>query len=265
MKEQYTQDQLLQIVAEVEALAKHRDAELDREQVQSILEELRLPPDLLDEAMIQLQRREALAVQQRRNRWIAVGAAVVLGGAIATTAIALHNQQQTFARISAYQDYIGWVGDRNSPLTLVNRQMNPDVEYRVTLQNVPQGQKLDLQCNWLDPNGQTSHQNRYQTRRIDKLAPAGDCLARKTGNGCPFNGMVFNRVAIAVGGLFESPTIARSRFISSGSSHECHPGKTWRTNRSRRTGEILNALFAKISPKNFSKLGVRRLLPKPQS
>ena len=38
----------------------------------------------------------------------------------------------------------------------------------MTLKDTPVGQKLDLTCNWIDPNGQIVKQNRYQTREIDK-------------------------------------------------------------------------------------------------
>ncbi|XHX77516.1 MAG: hypothetical protein RBJ76_24265 [Stenomitos frigidus ULC029] len=47
------------------------------------MRELNLSPALLDEAMIQLQRKEALVVQQRRQRWIIGGAIAVISMAIA--------------------------------------------------------------------------------------------------------------------------------------------------------------------------------------
>jgi transcriptional regulator of met regulon len=68
MNNRLTQAQLSQIVAEVERLSQRRDDELEPEQVKQILQELSLPPELFDEALVQLRRREALAVQQRRNR-----------------------------------------------------------------------------------------------------------------------------------------------------------------------------------------------------
>lgn len=68
MTQRLTQEQLSQIVTEVEGLQVRREAELDQQQIREILQELNLPPELLDEALIQLNRRQALEVQQRRNR-----------------------------------------------------------------------------------------------------------------------------------------------------------------------------------------------------
>ena len=91
MENRLTQTQLTQIVAEVERLSNLRQSQLDSEEVKEILRELRLPPELLNEAsLIQLQRREALAQQQRRNRWIAGGLAATAAGAIAITGCYIH-------------------------------------------------------------------------------------------------------------------------------------------------------------------------------
>ena len=83
MNNKLTQDQLAQVVAEVERLSQRREAELNREEVNQILQELSLPPDLLDDALVQVERRQALEVQQKRNRWIGISIAAVLVGIIA--------------------------------------------------------------------------------------------------------------------------------------------------------------------------------------
>ena len=85
--ERLTQDQLTQLVAEVDQLARRHEAEIDRQEVQQILQELNLPPELLDEALLQLRRRQALAVQQKRNRWIGIGVGVAIAGAIAASTV----------------------------------------------------------------------------------------------------------------------------------------------------------------------------------
>ena len=61
MSDRLTDEQLGKIVAEASRLSQQN--ELDTEQVKQVLTELNLSPDLLDDAMVQLQRREALAVQ----------------------------------------------------------------------------------------------------------------------------------------------------------------------------------------------------------
>jgi hypothetical protein len=97
MENRLTQTQLTQIVAEVERLSNLRQSQLDSEEVKEILQELRLPPELLNEALIQLQRREALAQQQRRNRWIAGGLAAAAAGAIAITGFYIQQNRQAIA------------------------------------------------------------------------------------------------------------------------------------------------------------------------
>lgn len=168
MENRLTQTQLTQIVAEVQRLSNLREAELNSAEVTQILQELGLPPELLDEALIQLQRREALAQQQRRNRWIAGGLAAAAVGAIAITGFFMQQSRQAIDRISVQQNRITSVQDDGGNLTVVSRQNNPEIFYRVTLKDAPIGKKLSLSCDWIDPSGQVVKQNRYQTREIDK-------------------------------------------------------------------------------------------------
>jgi len=168
MTNRLTQDQLAQIIAEVEQLSQHREAELDHEEVKQILEELNLPTDLMDEALIQLRRREALKTQQQRRRWMATGVIVVLIGAIATTTVFIQHQQQAIANIGVEQDRLTLANAMDSNLTEIDRQQRPEVYYRVTLKAAPVGKHLSVGCTWLDPAGQVAHQNRWQTRQIDK-------------------------------------------------------------------------------------------------
>jgi hypothetical protein len=168
MENRLTQTQLTQIVAEVERLSNLRQSELDSEEVKKILQELSLPPELLNEALIQLQRREALAQQQRRNRWIAGGLAAAAAGAIALTGFYIQQNRQAIDRVSIQQNRITSVQDDGGNLTVISRQNNPEIFYRTTLKDAPIGKKLSLSCDWIDPSGQVVKQNHYQTRQIDK-------------------------------------------------------------------------------------------------
>ena len=78
MEQRLTTQQLELIVGEVGRLANRQQDELDRSEVQKILVELNLPPELLDEAMIQVQRKEALARQRKRNIGIAIASVTAL-------------------------------------------------------------------------------------------------------------------------------------------------------------------------------------------
>lgn len=87
MNNRLTETQLTQIVGEVGRLSERCKAEFDSEEVKQILQELNLPPELLDEALVQLERREANDVQQRRTRWIAAGAIATLVVATLSTTV----------------------------------------------------------------------------------------------------------------------------------------------------------------------------------
>lgn len=184
MVQRLNQEQLGQIVAEVERLQQRQEAELDLEQVKQILQELNLSPDLLDEAFIQLRRRQALEVQQKRNRWIALGVIAALVVATAGTMFFIQQHNSTVSRVFALQDRITLSQDDGGNLKTIDRQTNPEVLYRVTLKDAPVGKKLDLSCNWADPNGQVVKQNRYQTNEINTSVWNTNC--RYTiGSGAP--------------------------------------------------------------------------------
>ncbi|GAB4299000.1 MAG: hypothetical protein Fur0025_37690 [Oscillatoriaceae cyanobacterium] len=160
--------QLEQIVAEVERLNQNRQDELNREQVQEILRELNLPDDLLDEALVQVQQRAALAQQKRRNLWLGVGAIAGLVVILAGGGLWMYGANQQIAGISSYEDSLSLAVEKDRNIREINRQEGPEVYYHVTLQNAPLGRTLSLRCDWLDPTGQIAHQNRYETREIDK-------------------------------------------------------------------------------------------------
>ena len=167
MENRLTQTQLAQVVAEVERLAQRRAAELDRQQVKEILQELNLPSDLLDDALLQLQRREALADRQKRNRLIVAGVVGALIAAIAITTILSQRHQQAIAQVSVVASRVT-VGQDNSNPPQIDPKSNPQVFYRVTLEDAPVGSRLSLGCDWIDPSGQIVHQSRYQTKAIDR-------------------------------------------------------------------------------------------------
>jgi len=165
MNQRLTQEQLNQIIAEVQGLQLRQEAELDQQQVKEILQDLNLPPELLDEAFIQVQRKQALKVQQSRNKLITFGvvAAVIIG--IGSTVFFNQQQGSLLANVSAQQNKIT-LESNNGDLKNISRQTNSELFYRVTLKNAPIGKKLALSCNWIDPSGQIVKQNNYQTREV---------------------------------------------------------------------------------------------------
>lgn len=164
MEERLTTQQLDRIVGEVGRLANRRADELDRSQVQSILEELNLPPELLDEAMIQVQRKEALAREKKRNTGIAIAGIAALVIMVVGIGISSQNKASSIAKVNATQARITLVQDSGENLQTVTR--GSQVAYRVTLNDAPVGDKLSLTCNWLNPGGQIAHTNRFETKNI---------------------------------------------------------------------------------------------------
>jgi hypothetical protein len=163
MEQRLTTQQLEQIVGEVGRLAHRQQAELDRTQVQEILQELNLPPGLLDEAMIQVQRKEALARERKRNTGIAIAGITAVAIIFAGTSLFFQNQTAKLSKITASQDRVTLVQSSENS-TIIGK--GSDVVYRVTLNDAPIDEKLNLTCNWLNPQGQITHANRYDTKNI---------------------------------------------------------------------------------------------------
>lgn len=167
MGDRLTDEQLTKLVAEATRLSE-RD-ELDREQIEQVLVDLDLSPDLLDDALTQMKRREALGVQSKRRRrwrWLGVAGALVVGGAIALSISNQRQYHQALTQVGTVQERVTLSQDARGQVRLVNRQDNPDVVYRVTLSDAPVDHRLSLSCQWTTPEGQVVRENRYQTRRI---------------------------------------------------------------------------------------------------
>ncbi len=166
MTDRLTESQLSQVIAEVQRLSDRRDQELDATQMQQILTELSLPPELLDEAVIQVRRRKALENQQRRNRLIMGGvgaiAVFIMGGAV----VLQQQWQQKLDRVTAQQSRITLPRDDGNDRQSVSRKETAELYYRVVLKDVPMGEKLSLSCDWVNPSNQTVKQNRYETQPI---------------------------------------------------------------------------------------------------
>lgn len=166
MSERLTQAQLDKLVAEVEELSQRQQAELDAQQIKEILQEVNLPPELFEEAMIQLGRNKVLEVRKRRYRWL-IGIISSVTTLILLFALLSHqNQQQRLARITARSDRITLAEDHGGNLSSVSRGNEGKTFYRVSLYDVPVGKKLSLSCNWINPSGQVVHQNHYKTKEI---------------------------------------------------------------------------------------------------
>ena len=168
MQQRLTPEQVSQIVAEVERLSQRRQSEIEVEELQQILRELNLPDDLLDEAVMQVYRKQALDNQKNRNRWIIGGITAVVLGAVGATFFIQQQQQQALARINVYDSRVGFERNDSTSLEEIDRRENPQVFYNVTLQDAPLGKQVELGCNWVDPDREIAHQNSWKTKTISK-------------------------------------------------------------------------------------------------
>ena len=168
MQQRLTPEQVSQIVAEVERLSQRRQSEIEVEELQQILRELNLPDDLLDEAVMQVYRKQALDNQKNRNRWIIGGITAVVLGAVGATFFMQKQQQQALARINVYDSRVGFGRNDSASLEEIDRRKNPEVFYNVTLQDAPLGKQVQLGCNWVDPNREIAHENSWKTKTISK-------------------------------------------------------------------------------------------------
>jgi hypothetical protein len=163
MTQKLTTEQLTQIIAEVGNLQARQEAEIAPEEVKQILQELGLAPELLDEALVQMQRRQVLQIRQKRHRTIVIGVIAAVVVAITGTILTIQHHNSTLKRVSTGSNRITLTQDDGADLRNITPQNSPEIVYRVTLKDAPVGQKLDLKCNWINPNGEIVHQNRYQT------------------------------------------------------------------------------------------------------
>ena len=163
MEQRLTTQQLELIVGEVGRLANRQAEELDRSEVEKILEELNLPPDLLDEAMIQVQRKEALVKQKQRTIGIAIASVTAVVIILAGASLFSQTKDSSLAKVTASQDRITLV-ENGEDMQVVDR--GSEIAYRVTLSDAPVGGKLNLTCNWLDSMNKIVHTNRFETKNI---------------------------------------------------------------------------------------------------
>ncbi|MFN0119988.1 MAG: DUF3859 domain-containing protein [Blastocatellia bacterium] len=177
-QERIRNEQVSQVVAEVTRLAQQREdlemSTLERSQVEQLLAELNLPPDLIDDALAQLRRKEALAKEQKRRKLIIGGSALVVLLLLSGIWWSWSARSAAFARVTADIPRITRAMDDGGTLHLLTRD-GQDTAYHAILRDVPQGERLNLRCNWIDPNGAVFRQNTWTTSAVDKAAWPTSC------------------------------------------------------------------------------------------
>jgi hypothetical protein len=70
---------------------------------------------------------------------------------------------------------------------VIARQGNPEIAYRAKLKDAPIGEKLQLTCDWLDPNQQLMRQNHYETLNVTQSDWDTHCRYQLPPNAPPGN------------------------------------------------------------------------------
>jgi hypothetical protein len=178
MANRLTETQLAQVVAEVTRLSQRLEDErqqtLEREELARILKELDLPAELIDDAMVQVNRRQSLARQRRRNIWIISSVIAIILAAVVITSLFISQRNASLNRILSEQPRITRSIDNGGNLQSISRD-GQEVYYRVVLRDVPLDETLSLSCNWFDPAGRVFRQNRWETRPTDKTLWPTSC------------------------------------------------------------------------------------------
>ncbi|MCS6884319.1 MAG: DUF3859 domain-containing protein [Acidobacteriota bacterium] len=192
--ERLTEQQLAQVVAEVTRLSQEREEfrqkTLDRSQVLQVLKELSLPTELLDDALIQLERRELLKKEEERRKkmkmfFVAVALVIIamIAAGAAITYSFVQKQREAIEAVTSDVGRISVQANSEDDLSSVKREVG-EVRYRAKLQNAPIGRQLDLSCRWYGPSGKLEHENRWRTKPIDKSVWPTECRCR-LGSGSP--------------------------------------------------------------------------------
>lgn len=103
----------------------------------------------------------------RRSRWRTL--ALVVGvAALVVAGVFFYRHAHALDGVIATSGRLTTAADNGDEVAAVGRRAEPEVWYRVELEQVPLDATLDLRCEWLAPGGQVMRRNRYTTRRVDR-------------------------------------------------------------------------------------------------
>jgi hypothetical protein len=101
------------------------------------------------------------------KRWpiVRIVSTVIAIGAIGMAYFWIQHQQQLDQVVIQSSRIVLSASDQGDQ-RVISRQGNPEIVYRALLKAAPIGKKLQLTCDWLDPNQQLVRQNHYETLNI---------------------------------------------------------------------------------------------------
>ena len=164
MPENLTQEQFNQVIAEIQKISDQGGGSVTIDQAREILQEMNLPSELLQEALLQVKRKQAQAEQNRLNFIVVGGAILILTVAVIGTLFWQSQQSQVLEQVKSQSGKITLAVSKDKSVQVISPPN--EIAYSVILENAPVGQTLSMGCNWSNPQGITAHQNRYQTKQI---------------------------------------------------------------------------------------------------
>lgn len=174
----FDQQHLEKVIEEVSRLNAQQQEDIDAEQIREILAALNLPPELLEEATVQIHRRKVIRAEQRRTRWVVSGVVSLIVLLMVAGVWTNQRRRSQLARIVGQRDRITLAQDDGDSIQTVSRQKGRVLFYRVTLDEAPVGRALSLSCRWVNPTGQVVHQNKYKTQPVS--TPVWNTYCRHT-------------------------------------------------------------------------------------
>lgn len=175
-KHKIAEKDMIRLVEEVSKLDAERQQLLDKTQVATILNELNLPSDLLDEALDRLSTKKERE-STLKKRLITVAAIVIVIASIAGAVLMKSmNDSHALSMVTADQPVVAYESRAVDSLKTVSPGRT--IFFKVTLRNAPVGTKLPMFAKWYKPNGSIFHTNDWTTKTI--TTPVWDTHAKCT-------------------------------------------------------------------------------------
>ena len=166
MEPKVDREELAEIVEEAAHIEERERDLVDAPDARKILEELNLPGDRLEEARQAVAARHAQKKAKTKQHAVASGGVLLLALAGGALALQHHAHTDELLAISVSESHVlSHDAPVNGPLS---RATAPEVTFQAVLTHAPQGESLDLTCDWKGPSGTIERQSHWQTKPIDK-------------------------------------------------------------------------------------------------
>lgn len=161
-------ERLPEVVAEVDRLAQRDRDVLDPKEARAILAEVGLPPELLEEAQLELRRRDEEKARRRRLLGIGLAAALVIAGGATAWVVSTRGRDAALAQTTGARSTLVDERTPGKDVSSARRAETPTLRLEVELARAPRGAEIALACNWTGPGGTVQHQNTWKTKPVDR-------------------------------------------------------------------------------------------------